>query len=469
MATRKLKTSRRNKAQREPVRFVRAPEAAQHDSLPLRSGALPTHSHVQGAPAQRALPPLAAGDDQLLYLDAGSGLAGDMLLAALIDLGVPERLVTTGLAGLALTGYTTHVRPALRSGIAAKRFEVLVTKRQPSRDHATIVKLIQGAKTLSEGARAIALAAFARLADAEAQIHGTTPDKVHFHEVGAVDSIVDIVGAAIAFDHMHALGVRIVCSPLPMGRGFTRSAHGVIPLPAPATVLCLAGVPTYDAGSEGEFVTPTGACLVATVADAFTGWPAFHPERVGFGAGTKEFPDRANVLRVVLGKQASAPETSHDAQQTSHVVIEANVDDMSPEIAAYALSRALEAGALDAWSIAIGMKKSRPGLTLSALAPRENFAEVARMLLSETTTLGVRYYGVDRIERPRSIHTVTTRFGEIAVKVAAGDDLPETVAPEFEDCRRAAIRHSASIREVYAAALSAYRTKQADKQASPSH
>ena len=396
-----------------------------------------------------------SGTGKLLYLDAGSGVAGDMLVAALIDLGVPEKAIAAGLHGLGLSGYTTRVKKVMRSGIAAKHFEVVLTKRQPSRDYTAIVALIERATTLSAGAKAIALDAFGRLANAEAKIHGTTPARVHFHEVGAVDSIVDIVGAAIAFDHLSAHVARVVCSPLPMGRGTTRSAHGMIPLPAPATVLCLENAPTYDAGSDGEFVTPTGACLVASVAHEFGGWPAFRPERVGLGAGTKEFADRANVLRVVLGTPNASPTGKAAAGNSSHVIIEANVDDMSAEVAAYALSRAFEAGALDAWSTPIGMKKNRPAWTLHALAPSDKRDAVAQVLLSETTSFGVRYYGVDRLERPRRTLQVSTRYGEIRIKVANGDGLPETAAPEHDDCQRAAQAHSVPIREVYAAALAA--------------
>jgi uncharacterized protein (TIGR00299 family) protein len=414
-----------------------------------------------------------AGQGKLLYLDAGSGVAGDMLVATLVDLGVPQAAILEGLAGLALTGYSVHFNHVFRSSMRCCHFDVRIEAAQPSRDYAAIVALLNACTTLTAGARTLALAAFEKLGRAEAQIHGTTLDRVHFHEVGAVDSIVDITAAAIAFDF---LGARVVCSPLPMGRGTTRSAHGVIPLPAPATVLCLAGAPTYDAGLPEELVTPTGACLVATVADTFSGWPAFRPERVGLGAGTKEFPDRPNVLRAVLGTPADvtsdlnpsgvaleaqsspgSPASPALARRTgSHTLIETNIDDMSPEVAAFAVHRTLAAGALDVWTTPIGMKKGRAALLLSALAKNENVDTIIRVILSETSSIGVRLHAVDRVERPRRMLTVKTEYGQIDLKIADGDGLPDQVAPEYESCRQAAEHHQIPIRLVYNAALAAY-------------
>ncbi|HEY2735407.1 MAG TPA: LarC family nickel insertion protein, partial [Polyangiales bacterium] len=334
-----------------------------------------SHSHSHSQPVREALAgePLVrgAGDGLLLYLDAGSGIAGDMLVAGLLDLGVPQRVVEAGLAGIDVGPYTLRVQRVLRSGIAASHFSVLVEGTQPSRDYRQIVQLLEAADTLTDRARTLALRAFEILARAEAEVHACPIDQVHFHEVGAVDSIVDITAAAIAIDH---LGAEIHCSPLPIGRGSVRSQHGIIPLPAPATVLCLRGVPTYDAGLEAELVTPTGACLVATAAHSFGPWPKFRPERVGMSAGTREWPDRPNLLRVVLGTPDASnaePGRSHGR----HVVLEANIDDLSPEVAAFALSRALAAGALDAWTTPIGMKKGRAAQTLSLLCEREKLDE----------------------------------------------------------------------------------------------
>jgi len=395
----------------------------------------------------------------VLYLDAGSGLAGDMIVAALLDLGVPEAALAEGLAGVGIDGYSLHHSRVLRSSLSGRHFDVRVDTQQPARDYRSIVALLMAASSLTDGARALALRAFEILAHAEAQVHACPVDAVHFHEVGAVDSIVDITAAAIAFDYLNA---EVVCSPLPLGRGSTRSAHGVIPLPAPATVLCLSGVPTYDPGLAAELVTPTGACLVAAVAREFGGWPSFRPERVGLGAGTKEWPDRPNLLRVVLGTAAShdvsKQDTSFAATRTRgrHVVLEANIDDMTPEVAAYALQRALARGALDAWTTPIGMKKGRTALTLSVLCHTEDMDRLAQLLFSETTTLGLRHYPVDRIERLRRIERVQTPYGAIDVKVAMGDGLDEQAAPEYEACKQAAEAFGVPIRKVYAAALRAF-------------
>ncbi|HKP56225.1 MAG TPA: nickel pincer cofactor biosynthesis protein LarC [Polyangiales bacterium] len=434
------------------VKYTRvAPEGSR-----LMGATLPmaiSRRRCAAAPAEREPLAPAAGSGGLLFFDAGSGLAGDMIVAALVDLGVPEAVIQSGLAGLALSGYRARFEYVFRSSLRARRFVVDVDEKQPSRDYQAIVELLQACGTLSDGARALALRAFEKLGLAEAQIHGTTLARVHFHEVGAVDSIVDICGAAIALDY---LGARVACSPLPMGRGSTRSAHGSIPLPAPATLLCLAGVPTYDAQLAQELVTPTGACLVASAVQDWVSWPGFRPQHVGMGAGTKEFPDRPNVLRAILGTPDVAATLAPTRRVGSHTILEANIDDMTAEVAAFAVQRAFDAGALDVWTTPIGMKKSRPGVTLSALTANEHVDDVVRVLLSETTTLGVRYHAVDRVERNRRKLAVETPFGSIELKVADGDGLPANVAPEYESCRRAAEQHKIPIRRVYNAALAAY-------------
>jgi pyridinium-3,5-bisthiocarboxylic acid mononucleotide nickel chelatase len=392
-----------------------------------------------------------AGDGKILFLDAFSGIAGDMLVAALIDLGVPERVVREGVAAVALEGYALRLVRRVRSGIAACGLEVVVERAQPPRDYATIRALLQAATGLTAGARALAQRAFAVLAEAEARVHGTSIERVHFHEVGAVDSIVDVVAAAVALDH---LGAELVCSALPMGRGLIRAEHGPLPGPPPATVACLTGVPTYDAGIDAELVTPTGACLVRAAVQRFARWPSMRPLRSGWGAGTRQLADRPNVLRVVLGEPTSA--LGLEPGTASHVVLEANVDDMSGELAASALTQAHQAGALDAWSTSIGMKKGRPALMLSALARRADLDAVARALLSETTSLGLRVREVGRIERARRMVEVATAYGPIAIKVADGDGLPANVAPEYEHCRAAAEQAAVPIKQVYAAAIAAY-------------
>ncbi len=410
------------------------------------------HGHDGGPGPLRGDLERGAGDGRILFLDAFSGVAGDMLVAALLDLGVPRGPVDAALAAVAIDGYRIELGAVTRSGIVARRFCVDVEPTQTPRTYADIRELLAGA-ALTPGTRQRALDAFAALADAEAAVHRVPHEQVHFHEVGAVDSIVDIVAVAAALDW---LGARVVCSPLPLGHGFVRARHGVLPLPAPATVACLRDVPTYDAGVEAELVTPTGACLVVTCASAYTRWPAIRPERVGWGGGTRELPDRPNLLRVVLGR---AHRDGEPADDDTFAVLECNVDDMTAEVAAYAVERALDDGALDAWTTPIVMKKGRAALKLSVLVRHAEADRFLRLLFTETASLGVRITALRRAERPRRIVRVATPFGVIPVKVADADGLPENIAPEFEACRAAARDHDVPVKEVYAAALAALRSR----------
>jgi uncharacterized protein (TIGR00299 family) protein len=293
---------------------------------------------------------------------------------------------------------------------------------------------------------------FARLAAAEAKVHKSALDDVHFHEVGAVDAIADIVGSAAALDH---LGAELFVSPLPLGRGFVRAAHGVLPLPAPATVECLAGLSTYDAGVDFEFVTPTGAAIVGAHATGSHRWPSMAPERTGWGAGTADLSDRPNLLRAILGAPAAAAALAGGASHATHSVLEANVDDATGELAASWIPSLLAEGALDAWVTPIAMKKGRPGFTVAALAPIERAEAVAHAILRETTSLGVRREDITRVERPRSIEQVDTPYGRIPVKVATGPFGPPQLKPEFDACAEAARAHGVPVREVLRAASTA--------------
>ncbi len=383
----------------------------------------------------------------LLFLDAsGSGIAGDMCVAALVDAGAPEAAITEALSALPLERHERSVRTVFRSGIAAKQFLVEPLEDAPQRTWRDIRQLLQA---LPPAVRARSVAMFARLAEAEAAVHGCAVDDVHFHEVGALDSIVDIVAVAACLEFF---GGEIVASPLPLGRGTTHSQHGVLPLPAPATLECLRGVATFDGGVDAELVTPTGATIVATQATRFVRWPAMKPVAVGWGAGTRELPDRPNVLRVVRGV------AERSQTRRSLLVIECNIDDCPPERLAYALARLMAAGARDAWMTPITMKKGRLGTMLSALCDAATRDVLTEILLTETGSLGVRVRGVERVERPRRVVTVETRFGALEVKVASGDGLPELVAPEFDSCRAAAETHGVPLGEVFEAAVAAFRT-----------
>jgi uncharacterized protein (TIGR00299 family) protein len=434
-----------------PTPVYSVPPSASHARANDAGRTTSVHPASRNATTSENKEPLArgAGRGKVLFIDAFSGIAGDMLVGALIDLGVPEQMLRDALSTLPLEAYDLRLARRDRGGISALALDVIVHKEQPSRDYAAICALIERAVAVPEGARTLALRAFAVLAEAEAAVHGVRIEDVHFHEVGAVDSIVDIVAASVALDY---LGATVMCSPLPMGRGFTRSAHGPLPLPAPATINCLRGVPTCDAGIDGELVTPTGACLVRAAAKSFTRWPALSPLRIGFGAGTRELSDRPNVLRVVLG-DAAAEAT---ASAVTHRLIELNVDDLTGELAAVAVQAAFDAGALDVWTTPIGMKKGRPALMISALAPVDLSHEVGQALLRESSSLGLRIRDISRIERPRRMVKVQTEFGAIALKIADGDDLPELAAPEYEDCRIAAETHRIPVRQAYAAAIAAY-------------
>ncbi len=368
-----------------------------------------------------------------------------MIIAALLDLGVPRQVIDDALAALPLEGFHLHVGHRHRSGIVGVSFEVHVEGTQPSRTYGAIREMLDGSR-LREAVKARAQKTFLRLATAEAKVHRTGLDDVHFHEVGAVDAIVDVVGSAAALDHV---GAELVVSPLPMGRGFAKSAHGVIPLPSPAAVECLAGFATYDAGIDFEFVTPTGAAIVGAHATRSERWPSMTPERTGWGAGCADLADRPNLLRAVLG----VPVPAAGAGGATHTVLEANVDDATGELVASWIDSLLAAGALDVWATPITMKKGRPALTLSVIAPVAQADALAHAMLRETTSLGVRRTDVTRLERPRRMLEVETPFGTIPVKVAEGPFGPPQVKPEFDACLAAARASGVPVREVLTAAL----------------
>jgi uncharacterized protein (TIGR00299 family) protein len=392
--------------------------------------------------------PRGAGADKLLYFDCFSGVAGDMTVAALVDLGVPLEVVQAAIAAVGIAGVAVRVEPAQTGVIGGVRFVVEQQGRHPERSYAQIVGLLEAAR-FDDDTRRRALAIFRRLAEAEAFVHRLSLESVTFHEVGAVDAIADVVGSAAALAY---LGAELVCAPLPMGHGSVVCRHGVLPLPAPATVACLRGVPTYDAGVEAELVTPTGAAIVASQASRFERWPALEPSAIGWGAGTRQLPDRPNALRAVLGAALAPRSTSDDF---THYVLEANIDDMTGELSGHVIAKLLEAGALDAWAVPLTMKKGRPGLLLSALASVASLSALETVMLRETSSIGLRRYGVSRTVRPRRMVEVPTEFGPIPVKISGGPYGPAQLKPEFDACAAAAQRHNVPVRVVLAAALAA--------------
>jgi pyridinium-3,5-bisthiocarboxylic acid mononucleotide nickel chelatase len=414
------------------------------------------HSHVHvhaHAPRSRPDLPAGCGKGKILFFDAPSGLAGDMIIAALVDLGVPEKVIEDAVAKLPFTGFHLHFGSRVKSGIVGTAFDVHVDEKQPERTYGEIRVMLEKSK-LAPGIKSRALSTFRHLAESEAKVHRMPLEEVHFHEVGAVDAIVDVVGSAAALEH---LGAHVVVSPLPMGHGRIKARHGILPLPPPAVVECLRGFPTYDAKIAFELVTPTGAAIVASHArgDEATRWPSMRVEHAGWGAGTKDLADRPNLLRAVLGVETS-PELGKakaNGEEAAFVILEANVDDATGELLGSCIETLLSAGALDAWAVPLTMKKGRPAYLLGALGSKHRADELSRLILRESTTLGVRRYPVDRLERPRRIEHVETRFGTLPIKVADGPFGPPQRKPEFDACSAAAREYGVPVREVLEAVL----------------
>lgn len=382
----------------------------------------------------------------LLYFDCFSGIAGDMILASLIDMGLPIDVVEHAVSKLPLAGYRIETTKEKRNAIMATRFHVRVdTSTQPHRHYSGIRTMIEDS-ALDDGTKTRALAIFKTLAEAEAKIHGTTLEEVHFHEVGAVDSIVDIVGAAAGFNHLDA---EVVCSPIPVGYGIIHTEHGNLPVPAPATLQILEGIPIEGTEIPCELTTPTGAAVIKATAKRFGRMPEMVPRGIGFGAGSRSHETRPGLLRVVMGEATVA---TNDEHNQPCIVVETNVDDMTGELAANAATRLLKEGALDVWFESIYMKKGRPAQKLAILCKNEDLDRLAGFLFEETSTIGLRYYPVGRMEMDRSLHLVETPFGNIHIKVARGLNGSANAAPEFEDCARAARAHSVSVKQVMAVA-----------------
>lgn len=376
-----------------------------------------------------------------LYLDCIGGIAGDMMLAGLIEAGVPEEELLDTLRSLPVSGWEWRSERVEVEAIFARRVSIRTNEHQPHRHLSDVVEIIERAP-LSDTVQARAKAVFEKLAEAEAFVHGTTPERVHFHEVGAVDAILDVVGTCWAIER---LGIeRIACSPLPMGRGFVKAEHGNLPVPAPAVVELLKGVPTYGVPIEGETVTPTGAALAITFAHEFGVQPPMRWQAVGYGTGHAVRP-LPNLLRVFVGEAWAQLETHGHWHTVAH--IETQVDDASPQLLGYLMERALEAGALDAFLTPIQMKKNRPAVLITLLAPLERTDALIDLLFQETPTLGVRYSVQARRCLERTIQTVPTSYGAVRVKVARMGDRV-TCTPEYEDCATIARTHQIPLRDV---------------------
>ena len=402
---------------------------------------------------------------RLVYFDCASGASGDMLLGALVDIGLPLDTLQAELAKLPLGGYRLESRKVDRAGLQATKVDVVVEGDRHGHDHGhghgheheghrglrEILDLLDRS-ALDARVKDRSAALFRRLAEAEAAVHGTTPEEVRFHEVGAIDSIVDTVGGLVGLAWLRA--DRFVSSPLNLGGGAVTMSHGTFPVPPPATARLVQGVPVYSAG-DGELLTPTGALLVTAHAAAYGPLPPLRLEAVGHGAGSRDTPGRPNVLRLMVGEEQAAAAGACERV----LVLEAEIDDMSPQLYGPLMDRLLAAGAKDVYYTPIQMKKGRPGVLVTALGEPSRREALEEVFFTETTTLGVRRQEWDRTVLERERVMVETPHGPVAVKVGRRGDRVYNAQPEFEDCRRAAEARGVPVKEVWAAALAAYRNR----------
>ncbi len=379
---------------------------------------------------------------KICYLDAFSGMSGDMTVGALIDAGADRGALVHILESLG-TEAKFQFEKVSRRGVAASKFHVIAGVAKGHRHLKDILDLIDQSAA-PDGVKQNAAAVFQRLGEAEAKVHGISLAKVHFHEVGAVDSICDIVGACAGF---HLLGIdAIYSSPLNVGSGTVNTEHGVLPVPAPATAELLAGKPIYARGPAFELTTPTGAAIAAALSKDFGPLPPMRIVSTGYGAGDKDFPDQANVLRVLVGESTDARES------TTVAVLEANIDDSSPQVLGYAMERLLEAGALDVTLEYVLMKKNRPGTLVRVIAKPEDRETLAQLMFAETSTLGLRIYSAERRVQARRILEVETPHGQVRIKISADG----AFAPEYDDCRKLALASGLPLKQILAEANLAY-------------
>jgi len=420
---------------------------------------------------------------RIAYLDCFSGISGDMFLCALLDAGVPSQVFESTVAALNI-GAHLEISRVDRSGISAAKVDVLVhgekelprevfwEQQEHKHDHGqhehhqheahshrsdhgrslTEIKQIISRASIGERAKSTATKIFDALGAAEAKVHNRDIEIIHFHEVGAVDAMVDIVCAAAGAEELGA--DEWVCSPLNVGGGTVKCAHGTFPVPAPATVELLQGAPVYSSGLNVELVTPTGAAIVKALVSRFGSFPEMRVQRAGYGAGTRDFAGHANVLRLTVGEVAT--EKSAPAGQDTVCVLEANLDDLNPQVFGYVLDRLLEEGALDVFSVPVQMKKNRPGMLLTVLCHPEDSSRLSQVIFAETTTLGIRHREERREVLDRRFVPVETRWGKVRMKVAGMNGTTTNYAPEYEDCRRIAADHHVPLKTVMQEAIQLY-------------
>lgn len=391
---------------------------------------------------------------RVAYLDCFSGISGDMTLGALIDAGVSVEAIQQGIDSLGLNECRLDVSEVKKNGFRATHVKVRAEPDQKHRHLHHIFDMIEGS-SLSQSQQKLAKSIFSRLAEAEAKVHGTTVEKVHFHEVGAVDSIADVVGSAIGWDLLGA--ERIYCSPIPTGTGTVKIAHGTVSVPAPATTELLAGVPLAPCAVPAELTTPTGAAIAATLVNEFGSLPAFQIERVGYGAGSMDIEDRPNIMRLLVGKSKRSRDNGN-LDEDLICVLETNLDDVPGEWVGYCLESLLKAGALDAYTTPLQMKKNRPGVQLAVLCRTGDADRLEEIIFSETGTLGVRRWNAQRHTLPRRAQVVQTPWGAVTGKVSVFAEGRERFVPEYDSCRQLATQSGQPLRDVYAAAQQAFTT-----------
>ena len=390
----------------------------------------------------------------IAYFDCFSGISGDMVLGALVDAGASLPAIEAALRKLALENWTISAEKVKRGAISATQVRVETQEDHHHRGLSIILKRIEDAHLAPRAANR-AKKIFTRLAEAEAKVHQIPIEQVHFHEVGAVDSILDIVGAAIGFELLGIDG--FACSALDVGSGQAKSAHGILPVPAPATAELLRGAPIYTSGIPRELVTPTGAAIASTLATRYAEIPEMNLRAIGYGAGSADLKEKANVLRLLIGEStASEPGEHWDGTIT---VIETNLDDMSPQIYGYFAEKALAAGALDVFSTPVQMKKNRPGLLVTLLSEPANVSRLIDLLFRETTTIGIRTHEVRRKTLDRELIPIATPFGEVRMKISRMNGTVLNASPEYDDCQRIANERGIPLKQVIAAATFEFQKK----------
>ena len=379
---------------------------------------------------------------KIAYFDCFAGASGDMILGSLMDAGLKLDHLKGELTKLRLTHYDLQKKKVVKKGVGGTQAVVLVDEAYHHHRNLADIKDIIAHSDLEDSIQQKTIAIFTRLAEAEAKVHQTSIEQIHFHEVGAMDAIIDVVGAVVG---IAALGIqKIVCSPLHLGSGTVRCAHGILPVPAPATAELVKGKPVYSTGVEGELLTPTGAAILTTLASDFGSLPAISVNQIGYGAGTSE-PDIPNLLRVIIGETADEVK---DVEMEQAAVIETNIDDMNPQMYDYLIEKFLEMGAMDIFLTAVQMKKNRSGTLLTIICQPHRVAEFSDVLLRETTTIGLRWRIDNRIKAHRTIQAIQTQYGTINFKVAKIGHRTINVAPEYEDCKRAALKSGVPLKQV---------------------